>query len=190
VSLHSRFPSTRLTVTHQNSHVTQPQLPATQPPSQPRQLPPADTRYGFRSFSPTQQAVSPSTPIHSGYLPSYPEPGYPPSHPPHVPTSPLPFQSSLQSVFHNVQELSDFEGRATLGLEPDIDEQSDNEDDCQAHAFLRAPPSQVTMVAVSQLLPPIVQGVVATTPFQPSPPTSLDHFGFAVSTVLSTRRIH
>jgi hypothetical protein len=56
----------------------------------------------------------------------------------------------------------------------EIDEQSNDEDDRQAHALLRTSP---TRVAVSQS--PIPQGTVTTIP-QPD----LDHHGFAVSTTI------
>jgi len=144
-----------------------------QPPSQPCQVFPDDSRYGFHPPSPPPP------------VPLQPRDSRSPSHPSNAP-SPLQYSQSLQysqtpqqSAPLNPPETGDSEDEEEVpGLEPEIDEQSDDEDDRQAHAFLSATPNQVPVVAVSQS-PPTVRGVTATAP-QP-PPTGQDHFGFAVS---------
>ena len=133
---------------------------------------------------------------------THPRASHPPSDPPHVPPPLLHSQTPLQPVPQEAPESSDSEDEEALDLEPEIDEQSDDEDDRQAQVFLCAPPNQVT---VSQLPPPTVRGLTATAAPQPPAPTILDattttvpqplaptgqgHSGFAVSITLSTWRI-
>lgn len=129
----------------------------TQPPLQPYQTLADDTRYGFSPLTPTtQEATIPQLGTHYLSLPSS-------NRSPPRPSSQTPPQSLLQSI----PEPSDLEDEEDAsGLE--IDEQSDDEDDRQAHALLSASPNQVT---VSQS--PIPQRPVTMLP-------AGDHHGFAV----------
>lgn len=63
----------------------------------------------------------------------------------------------------------------------DIDEQSDDEDERQAHALLRASPNQVILHS------PIPQSAVTTVPRLSS--AGRDHSGFAVSGIIFIKSI-
>jgi len=147
-----------------------------QPPSQPCQLLPDDSRYGFYPPTPAQQVVTPSEPQLGS--------GHPPLHPlyrsPQLRHSQTPPQ---QLVPLNSLELNNEEDdEETSYSEPEIDEQSDDEDERQAHALLHAAPGQVT-VPVSQPQLPAVHGIDVTAIPQLLPPTNQGHPGFAVSTI-------
>ena len=117
----------------------------------------------------------------------------------HSQTLPPPHsQTPLQSVLQDDQEPSVSE--EAPDLEPEIDEQSDDEDDRRAHAFLHASPNQVTVAAVSRPPPPAVRGLTAAAaPQLPAhtvqgaataaapqllAPAGWGHLGFTVSYIL------
>ena len=145
----------------------------------PRKSPPPSTPMRLRAGHPPLDPPHMSPPLLHSQLPRSQTP------PPllHSQTLPPPHsQTPLQSVLQDDQEPSVSE--EALDLEPEIDEQSDNEDDHWAHAFLHALPNQVTVAAVSQPPPPTVQGLTATAAPQPLAPAGWGHLSFAVSYIL------
>jgi hypothetical protein len=83
-------------------------------------------------------------------------------------------QTPPQPPLSDIPEASDSEndeGVEGEGSDPEIDEQSDDEDDRQAHAFLRASQNQVTAACASQQPATSVPGIVH------------DHTAFAVSII-------
>ena len=168
----------------------------------PRQPSIDDNRYGFHAPTPTQQTTIQSTlaqprPSHAhSQTPPHSQTPLRSQTPPHSQTSlhsrtPLHSQipphsqtlrSSTPDVTGSHDSEADDEEVEGENMEPEIDEQSDDEDDRQAHAFLRASPNQ-TMVTVSQPPVPHVQRATVTTTPRPLPPTGQGHLGFAVSII-------
>ena len=155
--------------------LTQPQfqLPAVQP--QPCQKLPDDGNYGFQPSSPDQQAVTRSltTPTGSSYQPlCSPHMSLPSLHSPPSLNFQAP-QTSLPSPIEPSDSEADNEAEGA-DIELKINEQSDDEDNRQAHAFLQASLNPVTMAAVSQS-----HAVIP----RPLPSTGQGHLGFAVSPI-------
>jgi hypothetical protein len=69
--------------------------------------------------------------------------------------------------------------------EPEIDEQSDDEDERQAHAFLQVSRNEAAMVGAFHQPVCAVQGITSATFHQPLAHAGQDHTGFAVSTITS-----
>jgi len=150
----------------------------TQTPSQPCQPLHHDGRYGFHPPTPIQQ-VLPSSPT---YPRASPRMSHPPPHtspvssptlPPQVPHQPAPFSAPDPSDSEDEEEAPD--------LEPEVDEQSNDEDDRQAHMFLQSSSDQ-TMVTIPQT-PPSATSVVVAAAASPPLPTGQGHLGFAVSVI-------
>ena len=103
-----------------------------------------DDRYGFstpRQTQPTVTPVTPQTPTQN-----------------HSPVQPALLALPPPCVIADNHSTSDSGSDSeVLALQPEIDEQSDGEDECQAHALLHAAPTLSVAALIQQSPPAAVQ---------------------------------